>query len=127
MKKDLFTIAREKALAELHKRNITKEVAIRTLEIYKELKEEANKGYIVKLTQKNTENGAIQYFYLGADGYTHTEPDYVTPYKRKGNALNFIKRETQTDKYLNIERVNENSCLELKKWLNTYEVISTQN
>lgn len=123
MKKDLFTIAREKALAELHKRNITKEVALRTLEIYKELKEEANKGYIVKLTQKNTKDGTTLCFYLGTDGYTHKEPRFVTPYKRKANALNRIKKETQTNEWFGIERVSENTCTEYC-WLNTYEVIS---
>jgi hypothetical protein len=80
-------------------------------------------GYIVKLTQKNTEDGSTQTFYMGADGYVHTDTLIVTPYKRYGNALNLIKRETQTSEWLDIVRVSENSCIEHNRWVNTYEVI----
>ena len=80
-------------------------------------------GYIVKLTQKNIENGYTQTFYMGADGYVHTDTLIITPYKRYGNALNLIKRETETHEYLSRVRVSENSCIEYNRWLNTYEVI----
>ena len=82
-----------------------------------------DKGYIVKLTQKDTEKGSVQTFYMGADGYIHTDTLTITPYKRYGNALNLIKRETETSEYLSLVRVSENSCIECSRWLNTYEVI----
>ena len=85
--------------------------------------EPANNGYIVKLTQKNTKDGTTQYFYLGTDGYTHSKPTLVIPFKKKGNALNLIKRETQTNEFYGILRVSENSCIEYHHWLNVYEVI----
>lgn len=89
----------------------------------KTTKQTNNRGYIVRLTQKDTQKGSVQIFYMGVDGYIHTDTLFVEPYKRKGNALNLIKKETETSKWGDIVRVSKNSCFESKRWLNTYEVI----
>ena len=51
-----------------------------------EPKENEQKGYIVKCVIINNETGEKEFYYIGVDGYVHSEPQFCDPYKAKGNA-----------------------------------------
>ena len=57
--------------------------------------QQKQKGYIMRTLTTNLETKEVREYFRGVDGYIQEDPQYWTPYKRKGQLLNIIKKEAQ--------------------------------
>lgn len=84
------------------------------------------KGYIIKDTITNNQTGQILVYFTGVDGYVQEEAKYCDPYKRKGCALNNVRKSAyywddskkEGDDFLNY--------IEGGRWVHQVEIIEIE-
>lgn len=87
----------------------------------------ARVGYIVKDTVTNIETNKTTVYYMGVDGYINDEPKYCTPYRKRGAALNRIKKDVNFwagSKYAEI--ISDSQYIEGKKWVHVLELVTIE-
>lgn len=86
------------------------------------------KKYVIKITQIDLENGGIQLFYFGKDGYVHDDPNYATGWKARRFAEDYIKRDVKSAwrRPIGVGKLAENNCIENERWLNHYDILEVE-